>query len=354
MSGQESTERYDSNAINEFTSALFRHAGLDEEKADSVAKILLSADMMGHVTHGLALVPWYLKEAQSGGMNRTGTPEVISDRGACVTWNGMRLPGAWLTEKAMTLALDRVGTYGTVTVVIADSHHIGALAAYLPRATERGYMALLACSTPSGAKVAPFGGRQAVFTPNPLAAGIPTDGDPILLDISSSITTVNRSKQMAREGQHFPHPWALDAGGEPTDDPSVVVSQGGTLLPVGGLDHGHKGYSWAILVEALTQGLGGFGRSDHPTGESLSVFLQVIDPTAFGGKAAFTRQTTWLTEACVNCPPRPGVDRVRIPGELALARQRTSRDHGVILSSSIVDGLRPLAVEAGLVMPMPL
>jgi len=80
----------------------------------------------------------------------------------------------------------------------------------------------------------------------------------------------------------------------------------------------------------------------------------VIDPTAFGGKAAFTRQTTWLTEACVACPPRPGVDRVRIPGQQALERQRAASEHGVVLSSSIIDGLRPFAADAGLVMPMPI
>jgi L-lactate dehydrogenase len=187
-----------------------------------------------------------------------------------------------------------------------------------------------------------------------MAAGIPTNGDPILLDVSASITTLNRAKQMARDGLHFPHPWALDADGIPTDDPTAVISEGGTLLPVGGLDHGHKGYSWAILVEALTQGLGGFGRADQPQGQSLSVFLQVIDPSAFGGKAAFTRQTTWLTEACVNCPPRPGVDRVRIPGEQALVRRRAAMEQGVPLSEAIIAPLRPLAKNAGLIVPAPI
>ncbi|MDR3439221.1 Ldh family oxidoreductase [Telmatospirillum sp.] len=352
MTGQDTAKRYDIEDVKTFATALFKRAGLDDGKADAVARILLEADLMGHATHGLALAPWYLDEAVSGSMSHTGEPDVVSDRGACVTWKGKGLPGAWLTEKAMILAVERAATYGTVTVAISNSHHIGALAAYLPRATERGYMALLACSTASAAGVAPFGGRKAIFTPNPMAAGIPTDGAPILLDISASITTLNRAKQMASEGRHFPHPWVLDADGMPTDDPAAVISQGGTLLPVGGLDHGHKGYSWALLVEALTQGLAGFGRSDHPTGQSLSVFLQIIDPSAFGGASAFTRQTSWLTEACASCPPRPGVDRVRIPGEQALVRRREAILHGVPLSSQIIEGLRPWAERSHLAMPL--
>src|SRR5690606_22597608 len=144
---------------------------------------------------------------------------------------------------------------------ISDSHHIGALAAYLERATERGYMLTIASSMPSLAGVAPYGGTRPVFTPNPLAAGIPTQGDPILLDVSASITTINMTKQLARAGKSYEQPWLLDKDGHASTDPQVVLGQGGTILPAGGLDHGHKGYSWALLVEALST-LTGFGRAD--------------------------------------------------------------------------------------------
>jgi LDH2 family malate/lactate/ureidoglycolate dehydrogenase len=272
-----------------------------------------------------------------------------------VTWDGRRLPGVWLTSKAVDLAVERAPTYGTVTVVIRNSHHIGCLAAFLQRATDRGLMVLIASSDPAVASVAPFGGRKAVLTPDPIAAGIPTDGDPILIDLSASITTNGMSDRLRREGKRFPGPWALDAAGHPTDDPAVLFADPPcTLLPAGGTDHGHKGYGVALLVEALTQGLGGFGRADAPTGWGASVFVQVLDPAAFGGAAEFRRQTGWTAATCRAVPPAPGIDAVRLPGQRGLERRRQALADGMTLYPGIMAALAPHAEKLGVIPPAPL
>jgi L-lactate dehydrogenase len=349
-----STRLYSSESLLSAATALFTHAGLAGDKATTVASSLLDADTMGHATHGLALVPWYLEAIRSGSMACAGEIEVISDRGACVAWKGQRLPGAWLIHRAIDLALARVAAHGVVTITIAGAHHTGALATYLPRLTRQGLMPILSCSGPAATGVAPYGGTRPLFTPNPLAAGIPTAHDPVLLDISSSITTNNRARQLAREGKRFPGAWALDALGQATDDPVAVVEGGGSLLPVGGLDHGHKGYGMALLVEALTQGLSGLGRSSQPTGVVMNVFLQVIDPAAFGGSEAFITETTWLADACRDNPPRPGVRKVRVPGEQAMVLQREARKQGVPLPQSAMNALAECLRAAGLPVPAPL
>lgn len=346
--------RYDVQALRHLAQQLFTAAGLAPDKTDSVVRSLLTADMMGHATHGLAIAPWYLEEARSGAMAVEGTHEVLSDRGACIAWNGRRLPGAWLIDRAIDLALDRIDTHGVVTCTIANGYHTGALATYLPRLTERGLMVVLACSGPAHQGVAPFGGTRGVFTPNPLAAGMPSSGDPVLLDISCSITTIKRSAQLAKAGERLPGAWVMDAQGQPTDDPAVLMRGEGSLLPVGGLDHGHKGYAMALLVESLTQGLSGYGRRDAPSGTVMNTFLQVLDPVAFGGRAAFAAETDWLAEACHANPPRPGVDRVRVPGDQAMARQRQARAEGVPLDASILAALAPHAAACGLELPAPL
>lgn len=339
---------YDYASLRATVRALFIHHGFDEGKADSIAEVLIEADLMGHATHGLALVPWYMEMVAGDLFTKTGEPEVVSDRGACVAWNGRRIPGTWLVQRAMALAIERAPTYGTVTVAIAASQHIGALVPYLPRATERGFMALLASSSPAVATVAPFGGTKPVMTPNPIAAGIPTDGDPILLDVSASITTNNYARQLMREGKRFPRPWAMDAAGNETDDPRAVIEGGGSILPIGGTDHGHKGYGLGLIVEALTQGLSGVGRADPKMPGTSSVWLQVIDPTAFAGEEAFRRQTSWLTAACRDNPPRPGVERVRVPGDRAMQCRRAALRDGVPLSAAIVGALAPHLENAGL------
>src|SRR5690606_9631608 len=181
--------------------------------------------------------------------------------------------------------------------------------------------------------------------------GLPTSGDPILLDISASITTNNRARQLAGAGKRLPGPWVLDAQGQPSDDPAVAVSGGGTLRPVGGLDHGHKGYGMALLVEGLTQGLSGLGRHTRPSGVLMNIFLQIIDPAFFGGRDAFIAETSWLADQCRNNPPRPGVGRVRLPGDRAAGGRRQAMAHGVSLRAEIIQSLDPYLAEAGIAWP---
>jgi LDH2 family malate/lactate/ureidoglycolate dehydrogenase len=216
-------------------------------------------------------------------------------------------------------------------------------------------MMIIASSDPAVASVAPFGGRKAVFTPDPLAVGIPTDGDPILIDMSASITTNGMSSRLRAEGKRFPGKWALDAAGQPTDDPAALFTDPpGTILPSGGADHGHKGYGLALLIEALTQGLGGFGRAESPTGWGAAVYVQVIDPAAFGGDAAFRREIGWTSAACRDNPPVPGVAAVRLPGQFGLERKRRALIDGLVLYPGILEALTPWAEKLNVPCPSPL
>ena len=152
------------------------------------------------------------------------------------------------------------------------------------------------------------------------------------------------AKQCLNEGRPLPHRWLMDHAGNPTDDPRTLFeAPKGTILPLGGLDAGHKGYALGLLVEALSSGLAGQGRADRQEGWGANVFVQVLDPDAFGGGEAFTRQTGWLVDACRASPPRPGVERVRLPGEAGLARKREQLQHGVALHPGIMPTLEPWA-----------
>ncbi|MTI17985.1 Ldh family oxidoreductase [Rhodobacteraceae bacterium RKSG542] len=334
---------------------IFLAAGLNEEKAESVSRLLVTADAMGHTTHGLAQVPFYVKGLKDGTMTIEGEPEVLQDRGPTVVWNGKRLPGIWLAEKAMTLAAERAKKYGTCTLTMREAHHIGCLAAFLPAVTEQGMIAILATSDPSGKAVAPFGGVEPVFTPNPYAMGIPTEGDPILVDISCSISTVSMAGRLNAEGRRFPGKWVQDAEGNATDDPSVMLSEPkGTLLPLGGQEYGHKGYGMALMVETLTQGLSGFGRADQPTGWQGSVFLQVLDPEAFAGADSLKRQTEFLAETCRNVKPADVSRPVRLPGGKASVGLRAAKAEGLELYETIMKGIEPVAEGFGISMPSPL
>ena len=353
-SDHRSDARYEASALDAFATALLAAAGARDDIARDTASVLLDGDLMGHTTHGLALLPGYLQALCDTDMRRDGEPTTLASSPAAETWDGNRLPGPWLTLRALESARRMASVQGTGTVVVRRSHHIGCLASYAKRAAERGVMAIVCCIDPAMHSVAPHGAITSVFTPNPLAAGIPTSRDPILLDISASYTTNGMTMRLFRNKQKLPHPWLQDATGNPTSDPAVLFGEPrGTLLPLGGLDAGHKGFALALLIEAMTAGLSAHGRADPPEGWGASVFVQVLDPAAFGGHDAFARQMDWLVDACHDATPRPGGERVRLPGERALRLRREQRANGVALHHEIMPALEPWAAKLGVDVPEP-
>lgn len=346
----DSAALYDADALRRFAADLLQRAGLATPMAECVANTLVDGDLLGHDTHGLALLAGYVKELESGGMTRDGAPEVLSDRPAAVLWDGRRLPGPWLVHQGLDLMIPRARELGTASLVIRRSHHIACLAAYMLRALAEDLLMLLACSDPNTASVAPFGGTQAVFTPNPLAMGFPlTGGGGVMVDISASITTNGMSNRKRAAGERFAEDWLIDAQGHPTNDPQTLFDQPpGTLLPVGGLSHGHKGYGMALLVETLTAGLAGHGRADPPEGWGATVHITLHDLQAFGGKDAFLRQMDHVAARCRNNRPVDAGKPVRLPGEGGLKRRTGQEKNGVRLHPSIAASLQAAEARYGL------
>jgi L-lactate dehydrogenase len=349
------TDRYDAAALTDFAAKLFVHAGLDEDKAKTTAEILVEGDLMGHTTHGLALLAPYLAEAASGKMLGTGEPTVIAEAPAAQTWDGRRLPGPWLVVRAADWATRNAAETGIAAVSIRQSCHIACLGAYLYRFAAQGHFLLIASSDPAVASVAPYGGTRRLITPDPLAAGWPSPGGPVMIDVSTSITTNGMTNRLRSEGRHFEHEWLMDADGKPTSDPEAFFAEpGGSLLPLGGMDAGHKGFALALMVEALTAALGGFGRADAPTGWGAAVLVLAIDPARFSGLPAFVRETGWMEEQVHANPPLPGGAPPRLPGERALKLRAEQLANGVVLHPTIPPALAAAASRAGVVAPVPL
>ncbi|MBT7731273.1 MAG: Ldh family oxidoreductase [Rhodospirillaceae bacterium] len=344
--------RYNIKELILYIEALFLAAGMDADKSAIVAQLLVEADLMGHTTHGIAQAPAYLSGLENGLMLGTGNPITVSDRGATITWDGQRICGVWLTAMAIDLSVDRAKKYGTATMAIRRSGHIACLAAFLTRATDKGCMIELASSDPSIVSVAPYGGTKPAFTPNPIAIGIPTNKNPILIDISASITTNGLTGRLFSEGKKLPGDWVQDKSGRATNDPSVLFTEPpGTILPIGGKEYGHKGFGLALMIEALTQGLSGLGRADPPEGWGAAVYLKVTDPSAFGGMDEFIRQTSWLAESCRNNPPEEGVDKVRLPGDNAILNKAEAIANGLELYPGLLDGLKTFSDNYNISVP---
>ena len=346
------TQRIAAQRLADFANALLLAAGMPADKAQAVSTVLVEGDLMGHTTHGLQLLAPYLAEIGKGSMSVQGEPQVLSDKPAALLWDGRRLPGPWLVLRAIEHATRRARDAGTGTVVIRRGHHIASLASYHRRVAEQGLVLLLACSDANSASVAPFGGLDPVFTPNPISAGIPTGGLPVSVDISTSTTTNGLTNRLHQQGGKLPAPWLIDGHGQPSNDPAVLFDEPkGTILPLGGLDSGHKGFGLSLLVEALTGGLAGHGRADPREGWGATVFVQVIDPEAFAGRAAFERQLGEVARQCRASRPANPQRPVRMPGERGFQLADEQAGQGVQLHEGILAALAPWASKLGVAMP---
>ena len=333
--------RYHTEDLQRFAHELLCKKGLQADKARTVADVLLEGDLLGHTTHGLQLLGPYLKELDEGTLTPDGEPEVIQDHGMSVLWDGRYLPGPWLVTRAIDIGLERLRLYPVFTTSIKQSHHIACLEAYLERVAQKGYLIVLTTSDPTlGSKVSPFGSKAPVYTPNPVAAAWPLKDGMVMLDISMSTTTIGLTQRLSRQHERLPGKWVLDADGRATDDPAVLFADpSGSILPLGGLDLGHKGFALGLLVEALTSGLSGYGRKNNPGRWGATVFLMMINPEALGGIENFVEETTWTAEACLNAEPIDSSHPVRLPGQSALAKKRMYLEKGVVLEAGILPAL---------------
>ncbi len=346
---------YHASDLVKFATSAFQQVEISVDRADIMAKTLVEADLMGHTTHGLQLLYPYLREIKSGGMAKEGFPDVLADKGSAITWNGNFLPGPWLVHQAIELCLERINFHPIMNVAIQRSHHIASLASYPELATKHGLMIILYSSDPNNETVVPHGGIEGIYSPNPIAYGIPTESDPIILDTSMSTLANGMVLRKKAAGELFDAPWMLDSTGTPTRNPKDFAEDPpSVILPNGGLDLGYKGFGLAILVEALTSALSGKGRSEPPGRWCSSVLIQVLDPAQFGGLDHFKSEMQHLVDRCRQSEVRAGDPPVRMPGERALELRRKQLAHGVSLHPSVMVSLKKSSKMLDLSLPVPM
>ncbi|WP_338747203.1 Ldh family oxidoreductase [Pseudomonas putida] len=332
-------------ALTTFVEQLFEKAGADTEVAQVVTRVLLEGELLGHRTHGLNLVSRYIGGMQEGKVKaRAQVLEQVSDSGIASVFDGHYLLGPYCVSRALDCAAKGATAQGIGIGVVRRASHIGCLAAYLKPFTDQGLVAMVYSSDPSVGLVCAHGGIDPIYTPNPIAAGIPTQGEPILLDVSMSTITLGLVGQCRDAGSRLPHPVLVSNDGQLSDDPvDFFTRPQGSILPLGGQAFGHKGFALALLVEALTSGLAGHGRKDAPEQWGASATAVVIDPRFFGGLQAFTDETSFLGRLVLASRPLDPARPVRLPGQAGLALRRQALQQGVSLSPQLLADLDRLA-----------
>ncbi|MGV9799268.1 Ldh family oxidoreductase [Mycobacterium sp. NPDC003449] len=323
--------------LHHHVAGMFEAAGVETEVADIVAGVLVEGDLLGHHTHGVALAAGYLEDIAAGrAFGDSRRFNKIRDSGAVALYDCGHVLGPYSVHNAVQWAGAAARSHGIGLGVLARSHHIGCLAAYLEKITDQGLVGVIMSSDPTVATVAPHGGRGGVYTPNPIAVGIPAP-TPILVDISTS-TMTNSALSRARETNTvLPRAAIIDAAGRPSRDPSdFFADPPGTILPLGGTEFGHKGFGLGLMVEALTSGLAGHGRRQARGYKAASVFILLIDPDRLGGSESFGAEMQHLIDACTESPPVRTDQPVRLPGHRALRLKKQYLNEGIPLPHNVI------------------
>lgn len=339
--------------LTDFIANLFEAERVPAEVARVVTRVLLRGDQLGQHTHGVKLARGYLRDLRGGHAHADPQRlQALKSAPAIRLYDAGYLLGPYVMDTVLDWASGAARQHGVAVANVRRSHHIACLGAYLKQVVDQDLVCIIMSSDPAVASVAPYGGTRAVYTPNPLAIGIPAEPDPVLVDVSMSSITNGMVQKRRTLGQRLDHPVILKSDGTLSDDPAELSADPpGTILPLGGMAYGYKGYALGLMVEAMTSGLGGHGRKDRPQGWGASVHVQVIDPEFLGGVAALKSELATFAQAVASNPPLDPARPPRLPGAQGMRNWRRAEAQGVALPPDVTAELRSAAEEAGLPYP---
>ena len=336
--------------LTAFVTALFRHTGTEPATALTVAQHLVMANLKGHDSHGVGMIPNYLRNIAAGYLDQNAGIKTIRDNGAIIMLDGQAGFGQRVGKEATQLAITRAQETGIVCLGLRNAHHLGRIGTYGEQCAAAGLVSTHYVNVVGHApQVAPFGGREARLVTNPYCAVVPrADGPPIVLDMATSAVALGKVRVAYHQGEPVPEGALVDHEGQPTRDPAVMFSEPqGSLGPFGG----HKGYGLAGICELLGGALAGEWtvQPAHPRSHNIinNMLLFVLDPAATGNAEGFQAEVSAMVEYLQNCPPVEGEARVRVPGEPERESLALREVQGIPIDSGSWSAICRAAIKAG-------
>ncbi|MDP2257543.1 MAG: Ldh family oxidoreductase [Polaromonas sp.] len=327
-------------------------AGSSPEEAATVAANLVQANLSGHDSHGVGMLPRYVDAVLEGGLKPNTSVRVVLDTGSLLTLDGQRGYGQVVGEQAMALGISRAQTHGSCIMTLGNAHHLGRIGHFAEMAVAQDLVSLHFVNVLSRPVVAPFGGADGRYGTNPCCIGIPLKGHRVasersegpprassappggsephavgsvgahfLLDFATSRVAQGKMRVAHNEGRRVEPGTLIDEYGHPSTDPGVVVvpqSNGlfGALLAFGE----HKGYGLAVACELLGGALTGGGTWHRPTDPAVRAVINgmltiLIDPARLGTQAVFEQEAMAFVDWLTAGPVAPGFDAVQIAGD---------------------------------------
>jgi uncharacterized oxidoreductase len=325
---------------------VFVAAGCAEDEGRAIATSLVQSNLYGHDSHGVGLIPMYLESLRGGNARVGQSVRIVTDHGALLTLDGQRGFGQVIARQAMTLAIERANRHGCAVVGLHNAHHIARIGEWAEQCASAGLTSVHFVNVLSPPMVAPWGGAEARLVTNPFCVGVPHEPHPFVLDYATSAIAVGKVKVALANGKPVPPGTMIDAGGEPTTDPSVLFdSMKGALLPFAQ----HKGYALAVICELLGGMMsGGDVLSDDQRPSAINNMLTLVfagdrlcDPARQREQSAALER--WVKSARRSDPAQP----ILFPGEPERQTEAQRRRDGIPIAAATADALVQEASRVG-------
>lgn len=346
--------------LREFAERVFASCGVPKQDASKAAEVLITADLWGIDSHGVARLRAYFEMLTRGLINPRPQIKTLRQLPATAVIDGDNGLGLVVSPQANEMAMEKAAAVGSGWVSVCHSNHFG-IAGYYPfQALERDLIGWAMTNTPP--LVSPLGGAERMLGTNPLAIAFPgKDEPPIVIDMSTSGVSYGVVETAVRNGKKLPEGLLINRDGRATTRPTDFAD-GGALLPLGGdrLSGGHKGYCLAAMIDLLCGVLGGANwgpfippfphylkQPERSVGKGLGHLFGAFRIDGFMDPDEFKTRVDEWRRVFRETKPAPETEGVLIPGDPERASEARRRIEGVPLVAIVVKELRAVSAQSG-------
>ena len=329
----------------ELVTAIMHKAGCSASEAATIARRLVDSNLVGHDSHGVIRVSKYLEWMRKGWVRANENPVVAFDSESIAIVDGNRGFGQVIGEFAGKLGTGKAARTGIAMVGLRNCGHLGRVGDWAELAAAAGQVSIHFLNTSGAQRVAPFGGSDRRLSTNPITIGVPiADGDPIIVDMTTSMAAEGKLMVALNRGESVPEGWIIDKHGRPTTQPKDFYD-GGALLTVGA----HKGSGLSIVTDLLAGALS-TGRSSDPADTVLrnNMLSIYIAPSFYDADGMVARETERFVEWVKASPPARQGNPVLLPGEIERTTRAERLANGVPIDDTTWTDLLSAAATVGI------
>lgn len=336
-------------ALHALTSLIVSRMGSTPEETREVADHLVRANLTGHDSHGIGMLPHYVRLLQDGLLVPNQTSLTILDAGALLVIDARRGFGQRMTADAVRRAIGRARELGACVLAMRNASHIGRIGTYGEQATRAGCAFTAFVNVADGRDAAaPFACAEPRLGTNPFCTAVPgEDGAALLLDMATTTIAAGKARVASNKGMTVPDDCLLDAEGQPTNDPTGFIrDRTGAMLTFGR----HKGSGLAVMCEIMAGAIAGGQRTDQPSkgGTLNSMLATVIDISRLSDGRSVAQDVEATKSHIRSSRVAPGFDEILLPGEPERRSAQERAEKGIPVDATTWHDVREAAAKLGI------